>query len=756
MKNYFNLGKRIYWMILLSFICYSGYSQNNPQVGVLQAEIGKKNAAKVIEMIDKDLTLLEMPNPRGSTPLIVAASFGMQDLVKYLIEKGADVNAINAFGNTPLHYAAWKADEASFKLLHKKGAKLNVQNGEGQTPLQYSCMGGSYAIFKYCIDNGMDINEKCNDGSSLIHWAALGGNVEIFSYLGKNGFDILAKDKDGSIPMYWAASGNKLDMVKFYVEKKGIDLNKKDNAGTYPLQSAINRGSIDVAKYMIEKGARLDVELKDNESKLTLAEHNNNVEMGSLLIEKGCAINTFDDFGSTPLITAVAFGNFDVVKLLIEKGAKLNPGLCERKTCTNTGQSPLRAASWRFSYNMEYLIEKGADVNAKDLNGDAPMHNAARSDSTRGIQVLCKNKADVNVQNTYGITPLMAAVMRNKKENSNILLDNKANVNLADNFGKTALHYAAVAGYGEMCDLLFAKVANLNAKDKNGNTPLYYATYFGNNNIAKNIVIAGAMDDNFKKIEKNNLQKHLQEGEAMVWYLNHSGWALKTKSHFLIFDYWQLGSRPDNANINNGWIDAKEIKDMKVLVFASHSHQDHYSNEIFTWKNNIPDIKYVLGFETSQHQDYMYIPPRQEKNADGVKITTIASNDSGEGFMLEVDGLIIYYPGDLARRYRESDKAFSDEIDFLTTRYKKIDIAFVPVTGCGFRDKVYLNMGNDDMVKKFNPDLVLPMHGSGTEIKYKEYAEERNEANNTNVYKYVLDIDERMFYKKDSAKLGVK
>lgn len=739
---------------MIVFIITSSFSQSDSKSAELHKELNGGNVDKVMQLLEQDITLLEAPNPRGSSPLTVAAADGYTDLVKFLVNKGADVNSSNTYGNTPLHYSAWASDFESFKFLCENGAKLDARNINGQSVLQYSCMGGNPDIFKYCISKGMDINAKLEDGSTLIHWAASGGNIDIFKYLEEKGFDVKSKDKDGSLPVFWAASSNKLDMVKYLVEQKGIDVNIKDDLGFCPLKSAIERGGYDVAKYLLDKGADINVKMENHQSWLGIASESNNTELVKLLIDKGCEINEFDDFGNTPLITAVGHGNFDVVKVLVENGAKLNPGLCTRESCTSSGTAPLHAASWRSPVMVEYLISKGSDINKKDNNGNTALHSAVQSDSIRSVEILCENKCDINVQNNLGQTPIMLAICRNRNETVKTLLKYNADISITDNTGKSPLHYAAVSGYGDICDLLISKGAELNKKDKNNRTPVYYAGYYGNAGITEKLKKADAASETNSSEETQYLSKKMNEGEAVLWYLNHSGWAVKTKNHLLIFDYWQLTGDPDVACLNNGRINPQEIKDQNVIVFVSHTHQDHFSTNIFDWKKTVNNTNYILGFETGLYKDYTYISPRSEKTIDGVKITSISSTDSGEGFMVEADGVTIYHPGDHANRFREEDKAFSDEIDFLSEKYSNIDIAFVPITGCSFRDKVALVKGNDYLVGKFNPELVLPMHGSGSEHKFIEYADERNKINNTSVYHYLINKGDRMFYKQQNVKLG--
>jgi ankyrin repeat protein/L-ascorbate metabolism protein UlaG (beta-lactamase superfamily) len=728
--------------IILIWLSTSLFGQNDQKIGELHKAIGNNEIEKVMKMIDDDISLLESPNPRGSSPLCVAASKGYKDIVKYLIKKGADVNKRNLFGSTPLHYAAWASDLESFTVLLKAGANINAENNEGQTPLQFACMGGNIDIMNLCISEGTNLKATFKDGSSLMHWAATGGNINMFKFLESKGLDYNVKDKDNSSTLLWAVSGNTLDIVKYLVEEKKMNVNEADNLNNVPLKSAVERGRLEIVKYLLKNGADMNYPIQDHSTWLILVAQSDNPELIQLLIDQGADINAFDDFGRTALITAAAFGNFGNVKVLVENGANLNPGLCKRESCSNTGQTALHSASWRFPYIVEYLIAQGSDVNKKDLDGNTPLHYATFCDSVKVIDILCKNKADINCQNDLGQTALIRAVMRNKTEVIRALIGYNADLTLKDNNGKTVLHYAAIEGNSEILEFLLKNKAIIDVKDSKGHTPAYYAVYYGNNKLAQQLFTYGASKENMPVKKTEGLKKEINSGEAIVWYLNHSGWAVKTRNHLLVFDYWQPNPGSNTPSINNGRITPDEINNQNVLIFASHNHQDHYSPEIFEWQKSVKNINYVIGFKTNDSESYNFIHPRETKVIDGVKITAIPSTDSGEGFMVEVDGLTIYHPGDHAKRFRDGDKAFSDEIDFLAKQYQNIDIAFIPITGCSFRDKKSLIEGNDYVIEKFKPSLVLPMHGSGNEHRYKEYAEERNNS----IYQYVSSRGDRLFY----------
>ena len=121
-------------------------------------------------------------------------------------------------------------------------------------------------------------------------------------------------------------------------------------------------------------------------------------------------------------------------------------------------------------------------------------------------------------------------------------------------------------------------------------------------------------------------------GEADIWYLNHSGWAIRTANHLLIFDYWEgeEESPQGERRLEEGWIDPAVITDLKVTVFISHSHGDHYDPVILGWEDTIGDVRYVWGWENpDREEDLRFGTERRKVDLDGLEIWNI--HHTGDG-----------------------------------------------------------------------------------------------------------------------------
>nr|WP_255359856.1 ankyrin repeat domain-containing protein [Wolbachia endosymbiont of Laodelphax striatellus] len=99
------------------------------------------------------------------------------------------------------------------------------------------------------------------------------------------------------------------------------------------------------------------------------------------------------------------------------------------------------AASCNLENIANALIEKGANVNEKDVRGDTPLHNTTYLDSINIAKALIEKGADVNAVNIWERTPLHCAALYGHMDLVKALIERGANVNAVDKSGKTHLYY---------------------------------------------------------------------------------------------------------------------------------------------------------------------------------------------------------------------------------------------------------------------------------------------------------------------------
>ncbi|MFU0831451.1 MAG: MBL fold metallo-hydrolase [Oscillospiraceae bacterium] len=203
--------------------------------------------------------------------------------------------------------------------------------------------------------------------------------------------------------------------------------------------------------------------------------------------------------------------------------------------------------------------------------------------------------------------------------------------------------------------------------------------------------------------------------KAVIRYLHHSSFSLQTEEHFLIFDYYL--DTPKGSGFSKGVVDPDEIRDKNVVVFSSHSHPDHYSPKIFSWRKSISNIRYVLADEIHPPEDALKIAPGETLDLGDLTVHALESTDLGVAFLIHVDGLCVYHAGDLNWWHWEGElqefnedmgRRYREQVD--TLRGEDIDIAFLTVDP---RQEKNALLGFNYFMKTIGAKAVVPMHSFG-------------------------------------------
>jgi ankyrin repeat protein len=232
---------------------------------------------------------VDQTDANGITPLLIAITNNHPDVARYLIERGADIKATDWYGRTPLWAAVetrnMDVDNASFvnsvdrapfldliKLLLEKGADPNVRMKE-IPPIRRVFLRATGSL------SWVDFT-----GQTPFLTAALAGDVTVMRLLLEKGADPKIPTFEGTTALMAAAGVNwvfdqtfdegpaaLLEAVKLCYDL-GLDVNAVNSMGLTAMHGAANRGSDDIIKFLVEKGARVDVKDKEGRTPLTWAE----------------------------------------------------------------------------------------------------------------------------------------------------------------------------------------------------------------------------------------------------------------------------------------------------------------------------------------------------------------------------------------------------------------------------------------------------------------------------------------------------
>ena len=218
--------------------------------------------------------------------------------------------------------------------------------------------------------------------------------------------------------------------------------------------------------------------------------------------------------------------------------------------------------------------------------------------------------------------------------------------------------------------------------------------------------------------------------DAIITYLYHSGFAIETPKHFLVFDYYKSTAASKENTLSNGVINSELLPmDKAIYVFVSHSHGDHFNPIIFEWSKT-RDITYVLSndiiINDSNDITINLMGSYETLKINAIEIKTFGSTDKGVSFLVTIDGLKIFHSGDLnwwhwkeftKKQQLQEELDFKKELDKLIG--EEIDIAFVPVDP---RLEEFAFLTGEYFVKKLKPKLFIPMHFADSPEISKEFA----------------------------------
>jgi ankyrin repeat protein len=451
-------------------------------------------------------------------------------------------------------------------------------------------------------------------------------------------------------------------------------------------------------------------------------------------------VNAVDERGRTPLHYAAGFGKEEAVRLLLERGADINAVdsagmsavdfafLAERASGAARLTRHLVSEGAGFDANAivygrarrldlvistgnlemtRFLVEQGADVNAV-MYVFAPLENAAARGYLKIAELLLEHGADVDLRGKDGSPPLRWAVERGHADVVDLLLEHGAALDFTDeHYGRDLLHIAALNGHLDIVESLVSHGAELNGRDGTGRTPLQLAANYGHQLVADYLVERGAVrpDDLGENYGLSpHVTRSMAPGEAVAWYLNHRGWAIRTQNHMLIFDAEEFGvTRPTQPSLANGFITPAEIGKLDVISFYTTFHASPgelaYVHAI---EDSLASVTYVHNAKENWRGSdrVVYIMPGEQRTIDDMDLVTIEVTQemTSLGYLIKLDGLVIYYAGFRA----ENLDRFKRDLEFLAQHTDRVDIAFLPIASPGQEGETDFR----DFLERFRPRAV--------------------------------------------------
>lgn len=273
--------------------------------------------------------------------LIAAVENSSIQELKQLLDEGADINSkVVPSGWTALHSAVQNKKEEIVHFLLERGADPHIRKGNGATPFIVAAIVGSVELLQLFLSKGSDINEHDVNGFTALMETSCHGEEDALRFLYRCGADVnlgrevdeerRALNKGGATALMDAASNGHIAIVKTLVEEMKADVHICDNQGRNALVHALSvtkhnwdEDKEAIALFLLKHGS--DVNKRDEYRKTTLilaTERQSQSLLKAILEKNEVDINATDNSHKTALCFAVENKNHEIARILCEHGAR--------------------------------------------------------------------------------------------------------------------------------------------------------------------------------------------------------------------------------------------------------------------------------------------------------------------------------------------------------------------------------------------------------------------------------------------------
>lgn len=363
--------------------------------GLVAQAVFRGNSEAVAYLLEHGADPNDVRLSDNSTALELAAAQGNVQVLRMLLDAGADINHRDWHGVSALMEACCYGNEAAAELLASRGADSSFVSGGDQTAegcaKQYRGEEGKRLRIACAKKQSLAapiVGEEPWKDENLFGAVSVGRNSVLEAALAAG------KDPNTTNPFYgsllnWAAHNGRLDTVILLLTH-GADPKAKGNDRL--LLEPIKSGRMDILKCLVEAGARL-TKPKDIffwQDYLAIAARLGNREFVEYLLEHGENPNSATEPGdATALQLAAAYGHADIVEVLLKAGANVN-------LRGSDGWSPLMCACYQGNVEVaKLLLAHGADPSFKDGydRTAADLAEHSKSGNTEELRTICAGKS---------------------------------------------------------------------------------------------------------------------------------------------------------------------------------------------------------------------------------------------------------------------------------------------------------------------------------------------------------------------------
>lgn len=449
--------------------------------------------------------------------LFVACQYSKDiDVLKAILEKGADINNKDDDGWTAIHYIArYNSNPDFLDYIISNYENISYYDDEKTSILHFATANENIEMLEYILKNHLfsSINEVDNEGKCALHYALQNASsIEVLKLLEQYNCDKEIKDKSNRNGLFFAVLNENIEIIKYVVENKWYkSLSNLDNDGlNFFVYALRNNTNLEVIKYLSELNISPCIFDKSNVYSLTYVAVNDNTEILKYYLATWPVenIDMADVNGWTALhYTARHSTNENSLEILLANNADINRitedgfsvfdlGVMNSNLSINNylldrinkDSYPIGEDLWSFAHyafrnnpNLELLKKiKNGFVIESTKEGYSLLHLAALNENTDVLRYVLLHHVyeDINQVDNEGCTALHKAVQySNNPESVYRLLQAGADPYLKTNDGSTLLGLAATEENYSIVEYLINKklFSSIDETDNDGYTALHKA-----------------------------------------------------------------------------------------------------------------------------------------------------------------------------------------------------------------------------------------------------------------------------------------